>query len=62
MIPTAAPSTLTDLDQPIVAALVPQKLVGSLGGAIVAGLRLPVLPRGAAGSAKEESGRPIWWP
>ena len=61
MIPSAAPSTLTHLDQPILADLVPQKFVGSLGGAIVAGLRLPVFPRGA-GRGKEESGRPTWWP
>jgi hypothetical protein len=29
---------------------------------MVAGLLLPVFDRGAAGSAKEESGRPTWWP
>jgi hypothetical protein len=38
-----------------------RKLVGSLGAALVAGLRLPVLPRGA-GRSREESGRPTWWP
>jgi hypothetical protein len=62
MIPTAAPSTLTDLDQPFFAALGNQKFVGSKGAAIIAGLRLPVFDRGAAGRAEEESGRPTWWP
>jgi hypothetical protein len=61
MILSAAPSTLTDLHQPSFPVLVPQKFVGSFGAAMVAGLRRPVLLRGA-GSAKEESGRPTWWP
>jgi hypothetical protein len=38
-----------------------KKFVGSRGAPIVAGLRLPVFLRGA-GRAKEESGRPTWWP
>jgi hypothetical protein len=62
MIPSAAPSTLTDLDQPFFAALLPRKLVGSRGAAIVAGLRLPVFARGGAGSANEEASRPTMWP
>jgi hypothetical protein len=41
MIPSAAPSTLTHLDQPFFPALVPQKFVGSIGAAIVAGCACP---------------------
>jgi hypothetical protein len=62
MIPSAAPSTLTDLDLTIFPALVSQKLVGSMGAALVAVLRVPVFPVGGAGRAKEWASRPTWWP
>jgi hypothetical protein len=58
MIPSAALSTLSDLVQPIFAALVPQKLVGSKGAAIIPGLRLPVFARvSPAGGRRSPAGQ-----